>query len=379
MTHRPMRFRINPFRDPAAVVPAEREAIRAFHASLPGYAPTPLVPLPGLAHSLGLGLVLNKDEGQRFGLKAFKSLGASWAIHRLLQSGVKLDTVSAATEGNHGRAVAWTARQLGLRAVIFMTNRASPLRIAAIANEGAEVCLVDGTYEDAVRICAEQSAIHGWQVVADVGYDDYLEIPRWITAGYSTIFGECLEQQTAQGLPAPDVIIVQAGVGGFAAAAAEYVREQSRRPRLVVVEPVEADPLLESASSPDGVPTPSTGAQRTLMAGLNCSSVSLSAWPVLRGAVDVFLTVRDDWAIDAMRRLAHPAPGDASVVAGESGAAGLAGLLALMEHPPFLPAREHLGLGPDSTVLLVVTEADTDPVSWRRLTQTKDLGLRTQS
>lgn len=379
MTHRPMRFRINPFRDPAAVVPAEREAIRAFHASLPGYAPTPLVPLPGLAHSLGLGLVLNKDEGQRFGLKAFKSLGASWAIHRLLQSGVKLDTVSAATEGNHGRAVAWTARQLGLRAVIFMTNRASPLRIAAIANEGAEVCLVDGTYEDAVRICAEQSAIHGWQVVADVGYDDYLEIPRWITAGYSTIFGECLEQQTAQGLPAPDVIIVQAGVGGFAAAAAEYVREQSRRPRLVVVEPVEADPLLESASSPDGVPTPSTGAQRTLMAGLNCSSVSLSAWPVLRGAVDVFLTVRDDWAIDAMRRLAHPAPGDASVVAGESGAAGLAGLLALMEHPPFLPAREHLGLGPDSTVLLVVTEADTDPVSWRRLTQTKDLGLRNRT
>lgn len=372
MNHRPMRFRINPFRDRSAVPPAERTAIRAFHASLPGYAPTPLIPLPGLAHSLGLGLVLLKDEGQRFGLKAFKSLGASWAIHRLLQSGVKLDTVSAATEGNHGRAVAWTARQLGLRAVIFMTNRASPLRIAAIAKEGAEVCLVDGTYEDAVRICAEQSAVHGWQVVADVGYDDYLEIPRWITAGYSTIFGECVEQQTAEGLPEPDVIIVQAGVGGFAAAAAEHVREQSRRPRLVVVEPVEADPLLESGSSPDGVPTPSTGAQRTLMAGLNCSSVSLSAWPVLRAAVDVFLTVRDDWAIDAMRRLAHPAPGDGSVVAGESGAAGLAGLLALMEHPPFLPAREHLGLGPDATVLLVVTEADTDPVSWRRLTQAKD-------
>lgn len=377
MSHRPMRFRINPFRDRSAVPPAEREAIRAFHALLPGYAPTPLVALPGLAHSLGLGLVLLKDEGQRFGLKAFKSLGASWAIHRLLQSGVKLDTVSAATEGNHGRAVAWTARQLGLRAVIFMTNRASPLRAAAIANEGAEVCLVDGTYEDAVRTCAEQSAMHGWQVVADVGYDDYLEIPRWITAGYSTIFGECAEQQAAQGLPEPDVIIVQAGVGGFAAAAAEHVREQPRQPRLGVVEPVEADPLLESASSPNGVPTPSTGAQRTLMAGLNCSSVSLSAWPVLRATADVFLTVRDDWAIDAMRRLAAPSPGDRAVVAGESGAAGLAGLLALMEHPPFLPARKHLGLGPDSTVLLVVTEADTDPVSWRRLTQTKDLGLRT--
>jgi threonine dehydratase len=143
----------------------------------------------------------------------------------------------------------------------------------------------------------------------------------------------------------------------------------------VIVEPVEADPLLESASSPDGVPTDSSGAQQTLMAGLNCSRLSLSAWPVLKEGVDLFLTIRDDWAIDAMRRLAHPAPGDGSVVAGESGAAGLAGLLALMEHPPFLPAREHLGLGPDATVLLVVTEADTDPVSWRRLTQEKDLGL----
>jgi diaminopropionate ammonia-lyase len=376
MSDRPMRFRINRFRDRSVVPQSGREAIRAFHASLPGYSPTPLISLPGLAHSLGLGAVLLKDEGQRFGLKAFKSLGASWAVHRLRQSGVTLSTVSAATEGNHGRAVAWTARQLGLRAVIFMTNRASPLRVAAIAGEGAEVCLVDGTYEDAVTTCAEQSALHGWQVVADVGYDDYLEIPRWITAGYSTIFGECAEQLESQGLPEPDVIIVQAGVGGFAAAAAEYVRQQSRQPKLVIVEPVEADPLLESASSPDGVPTDSSGAQQTLMAGLNCSRLSLSAWPVLKQGVDLFLTIRDDWAIDAMRRLAHPVPGDGSVVAGESGAAGLAGLLALMEHPPFLPAREHLGLGPGSTILLMVTEADTDPVSWRRLTQAKDLGLR---
>ena len=367
MTGRPMRFRINPFRVRAAVPQPSRAPIREFHRSLPGYQPTPLLELRQLAGSLGLASILVKDEGHRFGLKAFKGLGASWAIHRLRAVGGPLVTVSSATEGNHGRAVAWTARQLGLRAVIFMTRHASPARIQAIRSEGALVELVDGNYEDAVRACAERSAAEGWQVVADVGYDGYLEIPRWITAGYSTILGEFEEQRAAGQLPEPEVVVAQAGVGGFAAAVVEHFLQRPRQPRIVIVEPSDADPLLESALSPDGRPAPSKGSQGSLMAGLNCSTVSLSAWPVLRTGVDVFLSIQDHWALDAMRRYAHPAPGDPPVVAGESGAAGLAGLLALMEHEPFALARAHLGLGPTTTVLLVVTEADTDPEAWRRI------------
>lgn len=363
-----MRFHISPLRSHAVVPQPGREAIRTFHRSLPGYQPTPLTSLPGLAASLGIGRLLVKDEGRRFGLKAFKSLGASWAVRRLLNEGAKLTTVASATEGNHGRAVAWTARLLGLHAVIFMTSRASSHRIDAIKREGAEVVLVDGTYEDAVARCARDSAAHGWQVVADVGYDDYLEIPRWITAGYSTILAEVEEQRAAAGWPDPDVVLAQAGVGGFAAAVVEHFRSLERQPLIAIVEPAEADPLFESALTPEGTPAPSTGSQDTIMAGLNCSRVSESAWPVLRTGADVFLTVQDDWSLDAMRRFANPLPGDPVVVAGESGAAGLAGLLALMEHPPFAPAREFLELGPGSTVLLIVTEADTDPASWRRIT-----------
>lgn len=374
MTDRPMRYQANRFRDPASLPAVDRSAIRAFHRSLPDYKPTPLHSLPGLAATLGLGRILVKDEGYRFGLKAFKGLGASWAVHRLQADGQLPFTLASATEGNHGRAVAWTARQLGLRAVIFMTARASSHRIEAIRREGAEVRLVDGTYELAVATCAAESAANGWQVVADVGYGDYLEIPRWITAGYSTILGEYEDQRAAANHPPADVVLAQAGVGGLAAAVVEHFHRQAHRSRVVIVEPVDADPLLESSLTPDGRPAESTGAQGTIMAGLNCSRVSESAWPVIRAGADLFLSVADHWALDAMRRYANPVAGDPIVVAGESGAAGLAGLLALVEHPPFADARRHLGLGSESTVLLIVTEGDTDPESWRRIASSRTPG-----
>jgi len=364
---RPPRFQLNRFRRDGVLSHAPRDAVRAFHRSLPGYAPTPLHQLPALAASLGVGQILVKDEGHRFGLKAFKGLGASWAIERLRRAGVPLATVASATEGNHGRAVAWSARLLGLRAVIFMTTKASPRRIEAIRGEGAEVVLLEGTYEDAVRTCAERSAAEGWQVVADVGYEGYLEIPGWITEGYSTILGEVAEQSAAAGL-VPDVVIAQAGVGGLAAAIVEHFAAVSPRPRMAIVEPTDADPLLESSMSPDGRPVSSTGGQRTIMAGLNCSEVSLTAWPVIRDRADVFFSVTDDFALDAMRRYAHPLAEDPRVVAGESGASGLAGLIALTGHAALQGAREALGLGPGSTVLVFVSEGDTDPESWARIT-----------
>jgi diaminopropionate ammonia-lyase len=312
---------------------------------------------------MGLRDILVKDEGHRFGLKAFKSLGASWALDRIRRAGTPLTTVASATEGNHGRGVAWSAKQLGLKAVIFMTTKASPRRVEAIRREGAEVVLLEGTYEDAVRMCAERSAAEGWQVVADVGYPGYLETPGWISEGYSTILEEVKEQCA----DVPDVVIAQAGVGGFAAAVMEHFAAETPRPKLAIVEPTDADPLLESAMSADGRPTPSTGGQNTIMGGLNCSEVSLTAWPVIRDRADVYFSVTDDLAREAMRRYARPEGGDPRVVAGESGASGLAGLIALTRLESLAGAREALGLSPESTVLVFVTEGDTDPESWDRI------------
>jgi diaminopropionate ammonia-lyase len=367
VTERLPRYEISRFRKPGVPPEPSREAVLAFHRALPGYAPTPLHRLTELARSLGLRDLLVKDEGHRFGLKAFKSLGASWALERIRRAGVPLSTVASATEGNHGRGVAWAARQLGLNAVIFMTTKASPRRIEAIRREGAEVVILEGTYEEAVRMCAERSAAEGWQVVADVGYDGYMEIPLWITEGYSTILQEVKEQSSALGRR-PDVVIAQAGVGGFAAAVMEHFGAETPRPRLAIIEPVEADPLLESAKSPEGRPTTSTGRQNTVMGGLNCSEVSLTAWPVIRDRADLYFSVTDDFALEAMRRYAAPAGNDPRVVAGESGASGLAGLLALTSVDALRGAREALGLGPESTVLVFITEGDTDPDSWARIT-----------
>jgi len=345
-----------------------RDSVRQFHRSLPGYGATPLHQLPSLARALGVGQILVKDEGHRFGLKAFKGLGASWALERFRKAGTPLSTVASATEGNHGRAVAWSARCLGLKAVIFMTTGASARRVDAIRREGAEVVLLEGTYEDAVRRCADQSARAGWQVVADVGYEGYLEIPAWITEGYSTILGEVEEQAREGGLGTPNVVIVQAGVGGLAAAVVEHFAAVVPRPRLAIVEPSDADPLLESAMSADGRPVPSSGGQRTIMAGLNCSEVSLTAWPVIRDRADLFFSITDDFALEAMRRYALPEGSDPRVVAGESGASGLAGLIALMRHDALRGAREALGLEAHTSVLVFVSEGDTDPDSWARIT-----------
>ena len=367
MSERLPRYEISRFRKPGVLAPPSREDVRQFHRTLPGYVPTPLHRLTDLARTLGLDDILVKDEGHRFGLKAFKSLGAAWALERIRRTGVPLSTVASATEGNHGRGVAWAARQLGLRAVIFMTTKASPRRVEAIRREGADVVLLEGTYEDALRMCAERSAAEGWQVVADVGYDGYMEIPLWITEGYSTILEEVKEQAAALRV-VPDVVIAQAGVGGFAAAVMEHFAAMTPRPRLAIVEPVEADPLLESAKSPDGRPTTSTGRQNTVMGGLNCSEVSLTAWPVIRDRADLYFSITDNVAFDAMRAYAKPAGNDPRVVAGESGASGLAGLLALTRVEALRGAKEALGLGPGSTVLVFVTEGDTDPDSWARIT-----------
>jgi len=349
--------------------------VSAFHRSLPCYAPTPLLLLPALAAELGVREVWIKDEAQRLGLNAFKVLGASYAMYRHVgqegarQTGPGSVTFATATAGNHGRAVAWTARMLKQRAVIFVPGHTVAARIAALHAEGAEVVVVDGTYDDAVRHAAVESTTHGWQVIADTAYPGYTEIPGWIIAGYETIFAEATEQLGAAGRGEPDVVFLQAGVGGLACAGTLFYARRSgaNRPCLVVVEPTEADCLLESVASPSGENRVTRGGQRTIMAGLNAGTPSLTAWPVIRAGVDGFLAVDDAFAEEAMRRLHAAREGDSRLVAGESGAAGLAGLLALCREPALAEARLELGLGADTTVLLINTEGATDPASYRRI------------
>lgn len=342
-----------------------------FHRGLPGYAPTPLWELPDLARSLGVRHLWVKDESHRFGLKAFKGTGASFAVHRMLQGRPGRATLAAATDGNHGRAVAWAARTLGHAAAIFVPAGTAPGRCDAIRGEGAALTIVDGSYDEAVRAAATAAREHGWLLVQDTAWGAYQEIPRWIMAGYTTILRELEDRLHPEGRPDIDLAFLQVGVGSWAAAATLYycLRYGERRPTIICVEPTEADCLLESARQ--GRLAESRGSLQTIMAGLNCGTPSTLAWEVLRAAADLFLAVPDEFARQAMRRLGRPeADGrgaDPRIVAGESGAAGLGGLLALSTEPALAEARTRIGLGPDSRVLLVNTEGDTDPAGYRAI------------
>ena len=361
-----MQARFNPYFDPAATFPKPDPAVLRFHRSLAGYDPTPLHSLGGLARELGVANIFLKDESQRFGLKAFKAMGAAWAVHRFLErANSQPVTFASATDGNHGRALAWAASRSNQQAVIYIPHHAVPARVQAIHGEGAEVRVVDGSFDDAVRQCAEDSRREGFQVISDTAYPGYMEIPAWVIEGYSTIFIE-IEDQIGR---APDVVIVQAGVGGLAAAVVRHYRQDGRpdRPAIVCVQPVVADGLIESVTSEGGEARPAKGNLETIMSGLSCAMPSLVAWPILRSAATMFMSIEDRFAVEAVRRLYDPTGGDARVVAGEAGAAGLAGLLALMREPVFGEAKEKLRLTENACVLVINSEGDTDPVNFRKI------------
>lgn len=333
--------------------------VRRFHESLPEYAPTPLVKLERLAARLGVGSILVKDESHRLGLNAFKGLGASYAIHKILQSEMQQTKVfSAATEGNHGHAVAWMAKKLGFQAVIYVPSHISLVRLEAIRRQGAKLVITEGSYEDSVRRMAKESSEKNCLIVSDVGYEGYTEIPKWITIGYFTLFAELEEQIAANRFPAPDFIFLQGGVGAFASSGIAYFTLFSTKrqaPIIVTVEPVEADCLLASAASPEGSLQRTKGILKTRMAGLNCGFPSTVAWPIIRSGASVLVAVDDEIAVRAAGLLGEPRQPDPPVFASESGAAGLAGLLGCCQtREGELP--ELLGLGRESCVLIVNTE-----------------------
>lgn len=341
----------NPLRDPALEV-SDGDAPVRFHRALAGYVPTPLVDAPALAAEWGIGRVWLKFEQERFGLPAFKFLGVSWAAQRLLGDpphDPALELV-AATDGNHGRAVARVARMSGLRSTILVPAGTAQARIDAIAGEGASVQVVDGSYDDAVRLSAEMAGERRL-VLSDTSWPGYEEVPRWVIEGYATIFHEVDAQ--ARGAPI-EIAFVPIGVGALAAAAARHL---TGRARLAGVEPAAAACVLESARAGEITEVP--GPHGSIMAGLNAGLPSLVAWPLVSGGFDVFCAAEDALAVEGMRRLA-----ELGLAAGEcsGGAAGAAGRL--LADPG---AREALGAGPDSSVLVLLTEGVTDPDAYSRL------------
>jgi diaminopropionate ammonia-lyase len=365
----------------------DEDGFRAAHreiASWPTYAPTPLIDLRRTAAALGIERLLFKDEAHRFGLKSFKALGGAYAVFRLLADAVAKAgegpvtaasladgrwrhltegiTVTCATDGNHGRSVAWGARLFHCRCVIVIHATVSAGREAAIAAHGAEIVRVPGGYDDSVHHAAAVAAAQGWEVISDTAYEGYSAVPRRIMQGYGVIAEEIFAQ--LPGGVAPTHVFLQAGVGGMAAAlcARFWQRWAAARPRLVVVEPERAACLYESARA--GRPVVLTGDLDTVMAGLSCGEVSALAWPVLAAGAEDFMTIGDDRALDTVRFLADGAGGDAPLVAGETGVAGLAGLRAVAGDPAL---RAALALGPASRVLVIGSEGDTDPDIYRRI------------
>jgi diaminopropionate ammonia-lyase len=342
------------------------DAALAYHRTIPEYRPTPLHQLSGLAHTIGVGDLWLKDESARFGLNAFKGLGASFAVHSWLErhSPTGSITFTTATDGNHGRAVAWSARRAGHRAVVFIPAHARQARIDAIRAEGAEVVLVAEGYDAAVQRAHEMAAREGWVVIQDTAHGTYTEVPEWIAAGYWTHARELEPTPHGPQDPGVDLVVLHAGVGTWAAAMVAYYwhRYGARRPRLAIVEPTRAACVLAGARH--GTPMPSDASKRTVMAGLDCALASTSAVQALRYSVDAFFAIDDAWTLEAMRRLATPIGHDPMVVAGESGAASVAGLMALQGHGELAPVRDHLHIGPRTRVLVWSTEGATDPVHW---------------
>jgi diaminopropionate ammonia-lyase len=336
--------------------------------------PTPLVDAPTIAARLGVRRILVKDESSRSGLPAFKILGASWATYRALAAHLGLAeptlddlraalarrapiTLTSATDGNHGRAVARMAAILSCPAHILIPAGSARARIDAIAGEGARVTVVDGTYDEAVAQAATEAS-DDCLIISDTSWPGYEDVPRWIVEGYGTIFAEADAQLREQREAGPDLVAVQIGVGSLATAVVQHYRP--RGARIVGVEPAGSDCMLASVAA--GRITEVPGPHTSIMAGLNCGLPSLLAWPIVSAGVDSFVAIEDEWAREGMRALAK-----AGVVAGETGAAGVGGLLALLTGERAHEARLSLGITPQTSVLAICTEGATDPESYRRI------------
>lgn len=370
---------------------AEMEKAGNFHQSFPQYEVTPLTRLSGLARHLGLSRLYVKDESYRFGLNAFKVLGGSYAIARYIaqQTGKDVSeipynvltsealreefgqaTFFTATDGNHGRGIAWAANRLGQKCVVRMPKGTTQTRLQNIAKENAVVTIEDLNYDDCVRMAAREAenTEHGI-MVQDTAWEGYEEIPTWIMQGYGTLAVEA-DRQLAEDGCRPTHIFIQAGVGSLAGAVIGYFanRFPEHPPVMVVVEANAADCLYRSALRGDGSRVDVTGDMLTIMAGLACGEANTVSWDILRNHADAFVSCPDWVSANGSRIYAAPVRGDAQVVSGESGSVTMGLVHALMTKPEYRELKEALRLDGNSEVLLVSSEGDTDPERYREIT-----------
>ncbi len=373
--------------DTARFSSAATRHVRNFHRTLPGFQPTPLAKLDTLARHLGVAGIRVKDESQRCGLNAFKILGASFSLctHLAQQLNLSPDNLSftefqsgelkqrvrdftciTATDGNHGRAVAWAAKQLGCRAVIFMPRGTTSARLESIRNLGADASIIDGNYDDAVQLAADGARRNGWLLIQDTAWVGYEEIPLGVMQGYLTLFDEAVEQLSPG---RPTHVFIQCGVGSLAGSLQGYLVEKygQQRPLLTVVEPTRAACYYQSIKAMDGKPHKVGGNLETLMAGLACGEPSTISWEILRDYADVFAACPDRVTVLGMRVLGNPLAGDDRVISGESGAVTLGLLINLLKQPELETLKETLNINSDSRILLFSTEGDTDPEMYRKI------------
>ena len=364
--------------------------VRCFHSSFPEYSETPLVSLKNLAAQWKVGGIYVKDESHRFGMNAFKGLGATFALASFIaqQTGRSVwelnykamiapdvkqalgnFTFFATTDGNHGRAVAWAAKKIGQKAVIYMPKGCPPVKLENIKREGAQGYITDLNYDDTIRFTAELAAkTPNSVIVQDTAWEGYTDIPGWIMQGYSVLVLEACEQLERNGIK-PTHMLIQAGVGAFAGAAqalvANYYGDNS--PTTIVVEATAADCFYRSVKRGDGEVENVGGDMKTIMAGLACGEPNPIAWDILRNKSEFFVAIDDEHAAKGVRVLGAPLPGDPRVIAGESGASAMGFLIELLTRPELAQLRKEAKIDMNSHVLLFSTEGDTDPENYREI------------
>ena len=367
--------------------------VRSFHSSIKGYEITPLVSLSNLASKLGIKGIYVKDESYRFNLNAFKSLGGLYAIFKIVCKELKLNDETTtfedlqeekikeqlkdmvfitATDGNHGKGVAYAAHKLGCKSVVLMPKGTVDVRAEAIRNIGnSDVTITDLNYDDAVRKAAKLASENNWYLVQDTAWNGYEDIPNFITQGYTTMANEAYDQLQEYGIEKPTHLFLQAGVGSMAGGVLGYFanKYKGNPPITTIVEPKNVACIYKSALANDGKAHAVTGDLHTIMAGLNCGEPNTATWPILRDFASFYAACPDDVTSKGMRLMANPLGDDKKIISGESGAVGLGLLALLMERKEFEKVRKYMNLNSDSVVLIFSTEGNTDPIGYDEITK----------
>lgn len=368
------------------------EKVQKFHCSFPEYKMTPLVNLKHLAEESKVSNIYVKDESYRFGLNAFKVLGGSYCIANYIaeKTGIPIDemnyerllseevrnktgdlTFITATDGNHGRGIAWTANRLKQHSVVYMPKGSAEERLDNIKALATEACITEYNYDDTVRKATEDAQENNWILVQDTSWDGYQQIPKWIMQGYLTMGNEIIHQLKEADLELPTHIFLQAGVGSMAAAIAAFFmdvyKKSGKSPIITIVEPDKADCFYKTAAANDGKIHIVDGDMNTMMAGLACGEPCTIAWEILKEFAEFYVSMPDEPAANGMRRLGHPLTGDTKIISGESGASAIGFVIEVLQNPELSSLKEKLRLNSESKILCISTEGDTDKENYKKI------------